>query len=73
MGDVERRTGDRFIADASRMDVGFVGQVHEIVDDKTVVASEAVERAAIADPIRTIVPMKVRNLRRIRQRRISRP
>ena len=54
------------------MHIGFVGQVHEIVDQETIVALDAVI-AAIERPFRMAAGPEVRDLVRIRQRRFSDP
>src|SRR5215212_5281162 len=71
--DLEGRARNRFVADAAGMDIGLVGQIHEVVDDEAVVAFEAVEGAALPDPVSSIVPMEIRYFGRIRERRVAGP
>ena len=73
MRDVEGRVGDRLVADAAGMDVGLVRQVHQVVDDEAVVAFQAVEGAALADPFGAVVPVEIRDLGRIGQSGIAGP
>ena len=73
MRDVEGRVGDGLVADAAGMDIGLVRQVHQVVDDEAVVAFEAVEGAALADPFGAVVPVEIRNLGRIGQSRVAGP
>ena len=61
------------MADAVGMDVGLVGQVHQIVDDEPPVAFEAHERAALALPFEPVVPVEIGHQRLIGERRIARP
>ena len=65
--------GNRFVTNAADVDIGLMCQIHEVVDDQPVVASEFVERAAFADPVGAIVPVKIRHLGGIGQRRIAGP
>ena len=60
-------SGDRLVPDAARVHIGLVGQVHQVVDDETVIAFQAVEGAALADPFGAVVPMEVRDRGRIRK------
>src|SRR3984893_5412665 len=73
MSDLEGRTGDRFVANAARMDVGFMRQVHEVVDYEAVVAAQAVERDPLSHPLRSFLPMEIGQLGGIGKRRIARP
>ena len=73
VGDFERVAGDGVVADAAGMDIGLVGQVHEIVDDQPVITLQAVEGAAFADPGLIAVPVEIRDLVGIGQGRIAHP
>ncbi len=72
MGDVERRLGDRAIADARAVDEGLVGEIHQIVDDEPIIAFDG-DELAVARPGRIVVPVQVGNLGGIGERRIARP
>jgi hypothetical protein len=72
MGDVERRFGHRFIADGGAVHKSLVREVHEIVDDETVVAFD-MNGLAVAGPAGIVVPVHVRYQRGIGQRRIAHP
>src|SRR5271166_858903 len=73
MRDLEGRVEDGVIADAAGMDIGLVGEIHEIVDDEAPVALEAGERAAFASPFGSVVPMEIGHFSGVRERRVARP
>ena len=73
VGHVKRGVGNGFVADGTGMDVGLVREVHQVVDDEAVVAFEVVERAALADPIGSIVPVEVRHAGRVGKGGIAGP
>src|SRR3712207_2603171 len=73
MGNIEGCAGDRLVADAARVDVGLVRQVHQVVDHEAVVACQSVEGAAFAIPVGAVVPMEVGNLVWICKRGITGP
>ena len=61
------------MADAVGVHIGLVRQVHQIVDDKAIVAFEAIERAALAFPFVAVVPVEVRQRGGVRQSGIAGP
>ncbi|MNS92018.1 hypothetical protein D3C72_1261330 [compost metagenome] len=63
---------DFFLADAGGMHVGFVGQVHQIVDHQAVVTADVKQPAAIG-PVFVDGPLQVRNQVGISLRLIARP
>ncbi len=63
---------DLFLADAARVHVGLVSQVHQIVDHEAIVAVDVVKPAAIG-PFRTFGPVQMMDLCRIGQRRVAGP
>ena len=71
--DVERRIQDRLMADAVGMHVSLVRQVHQVVDNQAVVALERIEGPALPHPFGPVVPVEIRDLRRVRERGIARP
>ena len=73
MRHVEWRVEDRIMTDAVGVHISLVRQVHQIVDDQAVVALERVKGATFANPIGTVIPMKIGDLRRICERGITRP
>ena len=72
MGRLERRFGDRIVADAGRVHEGLVRQVHQIVEHQAIVAFD-VNGLAVAFPFRIVVPVQVRHLGRVGERGIARP
>src|SRR3954462_11349396 len=46
VSDFERVAGDRIVPDAAGMDIGLMGQVHEVIHDQPVIALQTVEGAA---------------------------
>jgi hypothetical protein len=72
MRDIERGFRDGFIADAAAMNEGLMREVHQIIDNHPVIAFD-VDGLAVAGPGRIVIPVHVRNQRRIGQRRIAHP
>ena len=63
---------DFLLADAAGMDVGFMRQVHQVVDHQPVVALD-VEHATAVGPFRVVIPVLAGNFCRVGQRGITRP
>ena len=72
MSDVERRFGDCFIADAASVHERLVRQVHQIVDNQPVIAFD-VNCLAVSCPGWIVVPVHVRNQRRVGHCGIAHP
>ena len=72
MGRLHRGLGDVLVTDARCVDERLVGQVHQVIDEQSVVAF-GVHGLPIAFPFRIVVPMHVRHQRWIGQRGVARP
>ena len=72
MSHVEGRFGDGFIADAPAMHERLVRQVHQIVDNQPVIAFD-VNCLAVSGPGGIVVPVHVRNQRRVGHGGIAHP
>ena len=58
-----RRFCDMLVADAGRVNEGFVREIHQVVDEQPIVAFRE-HRLAVACPFGIVVPMHVRNQRK---------
>jgi hypothetical protein len=67
-----RRFVDFLLADAGRVHVGLVGQVHQVVDHQAVLAVDVVQAATVG-PFRILGPFQVVDGGRIGQRLVARP
>ena len=67
-----RRLLDLALADARRVDVGLVRQVHQVVDHQAEVAVDVVEPAAV-DPLGVLGPRQVVQPRGVGERLLARP
>ena len=67
-----RRFVDFLLPDAGRMDIGFVGEVHQIVDHQPIVAGDMKEAAAIG-PLIALRPRQRMQLGRVRPFGVSGP
>ena len=63
---------DFLLADAGGMDVGFMRQVHQVVDHQPVIALD-VKQAAAKSPGGVVVPLHVRDVVGVRQGRVTGP
>ena len=69
---LRRRLLDLALADARRMHVGLVRQVHQVVDHQAVVAVDVIEPAAV-NPFGALGPGQWVQLRRVGERFLARP
>ncbi|MNO24381.1 hypothetical protein D3C76_142030 [compost metagenome] len=63
---------DLLLADAGRVHIGFMGEVHEVVDHQAVVATD-VEQPAAVGPLIIHRPFQMRNQRRVGLRLVAGP